>query len=358
MINDRISTGSMAVLLALLRVFTEATALPGTNVGYGMQRFTVIVLSFLLTAAVYLPLTAVLKRTGGEPPLSVISAKSKLLSGFTGVMLSGYLIYCAAETGLRSHYYTSSTVFDSAPSLYFYIFAGAALIFAVYKGTEASSRTACISAVGLMLLLVLILLALIPDIRTDRLYPAFTDTPETLMTDVIHEFSLNGEYLVFLLMCGHVRGRRAFAVPVYLGVSCGVLLMMTFLYDTVFGHLTSALDFPFYTLSSLSDITLLHRINGIDVMVWSAAGILRMAFFALSFRETVRTCFAGEKASLAAAILFCIASLALAELFTAYPAQFEPLHKVSLSGIPLIFVALFVPLAAFICTLGRKETAH
>ncbi|MBP5604985.1 MAG: GerAB/ArcD/ProY family transporter [Ruminiclostridium sp.] len=316
-----------------------------------MQRFTVILLSFLLTGVVYIPLILFLKRSDGLSPAEVIPGKSKALSAFTGTVLSAYLLICAAETGLRSHYYASETVFGYAPSVYFYIIAGAALLFAVYKGTEACSRTALLTFGVLAVLLLLILTALLPELHTDRLYPSFTDDVPALWTQVLNEFSLNSEYVLFALLCGRISGRKTAAVPVYLGVSCFLTLFMTFMYNTVFGRLVSRLELPFYTLSSVSDLTFLHRINGIDAAVWLMAGILRTAFFAFAFGETVQRFFYAKRAFLPASLIFSAVSLSLSGLFTAYPDRYDPINRLCSSGIPLAFTAILLTAAAF---LSRK----
>ena len=354
MINNKIGVGGAAVLLALSRIFTEASPLPGENIEYGMQRFTAVVLSFVAAAVTYLPLLLVLGRTGGSSPLGAVASKSKLLSGFIGVIFSVYLLFCAAETGLRSYYYTSGTVFDSAPASYFYIFVGAALLFAVKCGLEAVSRTGMIVSALFAALMLLIVFSLLREIRLERLYPALAERPERLTSDTVREFSRGAEYLVFAALCGNISGKRTRAVPVYLGVSCGAILLMTLLYNTVFGRLVSRLTFPFYTLSSISDTALLHRINGIDVTVWIMAGLLRLALFAFAFRAVVRDCFGSGKAADVAAYVFGAAALLMSGLFTAEPALYEPMKRICSSGIPLAAVAVILPAAVFACTGNRK----
>ena len=125
-------------------------------------------------------------------------------------------------------------------------------------------------------------------------------------------------------------------------MSCGAILLMTFLYNTVFGKLTTRLTFPFYTLSSISDTALLHRINGIDVIVWVMAGLIRLALFAFAFRAVVRDCFGGGRAADISAFVFCAASLIMSEIFTANPALYEPMKRICSSGIPLTAVAVIL----------------
>ncbi len=351
--NGRTGYGGLAAALALSRIFAEAACLPGGSAGYGMQRFTVTVLSFLVLGAAYIPLLISLRRSGGSSPVAVIAGRSKLLSGFVGVIFSVLLLFCGAETGLRSHYYAAATVFDAAPSVYFCVLTGAALLFAVHKGLEASTRTAVFVAAGLGVLMLLMFAALLPDIRLNRLYPSLADEPERLLSDTAAEFSQNCELLIFAALCGRVSGKSGRTVPLYLGASCLALLFMTFMYNTVFGRLTDLLSLPFYTLSSVSDITLLHRINGIDAMVWVMAGILRLTLAALAFREVVRECFARGRAADISALVFAAAALALSELFTAHPEYFAAPARLMSSGVPLLAAAVLLPLLSLVC--GGKE---
>ncbi len=353
--TSEIGYGGLAAAMVLSRIFTEATWLPRECTEYGMQRFTVTITSFLLIAVIMIPLFIAAGKTAGGDLISAISQRSKALGAFIGVILSVYLLFAASETALRSHYYASSTVFDSASSLYFYVFVGAALLFAVYKGLEASSRTGVIIFGGLIFLLLLMTAALLPEIKPDRLYPALIDDEESFFPQVIKELSENAEALIFIALCGRVRGRSRSALPVYIAVSCALMLFMTFLYNTVFGRLTPLLDFPFYTLSSVSDITLLHRINGIDVMVWVMASVIKAAFLTFAFRETIKGAFGSEKAAKPLSYAFALASLALSGLFTVFPGMFEPISKLCSSGIPLAAVVLLVSSAALLCMRERGE---
>ena len=340
--TDNMGAFGFAAVLALSRIFSETALLPGVYVEYGMQRFTAVVLSFLLAALLYVPLLVAAARNGGALLPDAAPGRRRMLSGFVGAVTAVYLLFCAAETGLRSHYYTSSTAFDSAPSAYFYIFVGAALLFAVSRGIKATVRAGALASAGALLLLALITAALVPDIKTDRLYPSLIDRPDGLAGEVLDEFSRSSEILLFAVLCGKVRGRPERCAGLYLLLSCGVIVFMTFLYNTVFGRLLSLLDYPFYTLSSVSDITLLHRINGIDVMIWVSAAIVRLALFTFAFRETVRTCFTAGRAADICGYVFAVAALLLSELFTAFPELYEPLKKICGSGIPLAAAVLLI----------------
>ncbi|MBQ9383609.1 MAG: GerAB/ArcD/ProY family transporter [Ruminiclostridium sp.] len=343
-----------AAALALTRVFSEATSLPGEYVTYGMQRFTVVIVSFLLTAAVYIPLYFLTCNI----PSGIFSPdrRGKALHGFTTAFFGVFLLAGAADTGLRAHYYASSTVFDSAPSWYFYIFIGAALTFAVASGFGAVSRTALLVAAALVMLFVLMTAALAGEIKPDRLYPALIDDAQTFPQEVIREFSLNGELLIFAALYGRVRGGKR-VIPLYLGISCAMILAMTLLYNTVFGYLTSKLDYPFYTLSSVSDITLLHRINGIDVMIWVMAAAVKLALFTFAVRALVRSHLRNAAAVNIITAGFALAALGLSWAFTKRPELFAPIKALCETGLPLVIAAL-LPLADALPAILRKKRSE
>ena len=342
----------LAAALIISRVFAETAPMPDVKPDYGMQRFTVIILSLLLTAAVYLPLWLALRKTEGGL-FERLAAGNKAVSGFAGALFSVYLLFTAAQTGLRAHYYTSGTIFDSAPSVYFYVFVGAALIFAAVKGVEAVTRTAVMISGMFLLLLIIITAAVLPEADMDRLYPAFIDDGDSLLPQVLREFSLNSETAVFAVLAGRVREKRGRVIPLYLGITSAVLLLMTLLYETVFGYLLPRLSLPFYSLSSAADISILHRINGIDVMICEMAGIVRLALIVPAFGGTVRACFTKGKAADIAALVFAAAALGLSELFTLYPEVFMPAERLVRTGLPLAAFTAVLPPAALL--IRRKR---
>ncbi len=352
--RGRISVMEFAAVLILLRVFSEATSLPGEYVYYGMQRFTVVAVSFAMTAAAYIPMYYVSAnlRYGGD--IGAFSC-NRALHGFMAALLTVYMLFEAAGTGLRAHYYASSTVFDSAPSWYFYVFTGIAMTAAIFAGTQAASRTGLIVFSGLLLLFVLMVAALAPEINTDRLYPAAIDDADNFAGEVLREFSLNSEFLIFGILCGSSGRGTKRVIPLYLGISCAMILFMTLLYNTVFGCLTSKLDYPFYTLSSVSDITLLHRINGIDVMVWVMAAVLKVTFYAFAFRGLMQSRIRSETALNIAASVFAAAALILSWVFTKMPELFTPIKAFCDTGVPLFAAALLTIPTALVVHRRKKE---
>ena len=343
-------------MMILSRVLTEAAAMPDERTEYGMQGFTAAAASFLLTAVMLIPLFAAVKRFDGRSLIAVISGKSRVASGFIGVLLSFLLLVLAAGVGLRAHHYASSTVFDSAPTLYYFLFIGAALLTALVKGLEASVRTGVIVFAGFIFLLLLMTAALNGCIHLDRLYPALIDDRDSFIPQAATELSRNGEVLILAALTDKVRTKASRVLPAYLCGSCAIILFMVFLYNTVFGKLTTRLSFPFYSLSSASDITIMHRINGIDAMVWVMAAILKLALYAFAFRSIIGDAFGEGRPADIAAVCFAALSLILAGISIEHPALIMGASRLLNTGIPLACAAVVVPAAALICGGERSSS--
>lgn len=353
---NRIGWGQMAVILAISRIFSEATAIPETTLEYGMQRYSVIILSFAMALAAYAPIYYISCRFPEKSFISLCAEVNRPTACILAAALTVGLLSAMSETFVRLKFYASSTIFDAAPAPLLFVIITLICLYALYKGIQATARTGVITAAGFVLLLGLTAAALFAHIRTDRVYIAFSERPEVFWDEVITEFSHNSEILIFASLGGRVRSKAARAIPLYLGISCLTLLIMTFLYNTVLGEYLGSVNFPFYTLSSLSDIALFQRLNGIDAMIWVMAAAVKLSLLAISVREIFRDSFGNKKAAFCTAAGSLIASAVFAYCLVSDIGVFEMLLGVRSTGIPLLVTAVTLPLAALAAmAVGKRK---
>lgn len=131
---DKIGWGQLGIVLALSRIFAEAANFPRDDINYGMQRFTVILLSFLLLAAVLAPVYVLLKKMPGENVFSAAAKKSPLTAKILAVVYLALLLLMMVTTTVQFEFYTSSTIFDTAPSWVVILFALIACVYGTFKG--------------------------------------------------------------------------------------------------------------------------------------------------------------------------------------------------------------------------------
>lgn len=347
--------GQLALALVSARIFSEATALPDTDIIYGMQRYTVILLSFVLTAIAYIPLYLISRKYENESFIDIAVRKNRVVAAIFGIVFIISIIVAMSETSLRAYYYTTSTIFEASPSPLMFVIISAVVIYALFKGAEATVRTGVLVCAALILLLILVFIALFSEIRLNNLYLAVVDRPTTFFGEVLREFSKNSELLIYAVLCGGVREKAHRSIITYLSVSCGALLLMTFMYNTILGEYMESVNFPFYTLASISDISVFQRLNGIDTVVWTSAAIIKLSLFAIAVKTITEKCFWGRKAAYICSASAVLVSSGLSLFFAGELSAFGVILMIKETSLPLIVPGTLIPLATLIMGLNNKK---
>lgn len=344
---NKIGWGQLGIVLALSRIFAEAANFPSDDINYGMQRFTVIVLSYILLAIILIPVYILTKQE-----LSVVSSS---VIGKTGaIIMIIYLIMASVSTTTRLQFYTSSTIFDAAPPWVLILFVSLVCLYGLFKGVPAVARTGVIVATVFVLLLAAVIIGVSDHIHLNRLYPAIADRPSTLFADVITEFSKNGELVIFSVLCSDVRKNAFRSLYVCLPVALGAQLLMTFLYNTVLGEYLDNTSFPFYMLSALSDISLLQRLDGTDVVVWVMSAVIKISLIMLAVYSACLKAFSSKRAARITAIAALAVSASASLYFSVNTNDFLNFAGILESSLPLLTAGFAVPLCLLIYSFIKK----
>lgn len=355
---NKIGWVQFSAVLVISRIFSEATTIPSSNIVYGMQRYSVILLSFILTFIAYIPLFLIAGKNNGKCFLELAYERSKAAAIAFGIVYIIFLLYLMTETTVRLDYYATSTIFDAAPAIILLLFVVTACIYGTVKGIEAVTRTGIIISAGFFLLLFLVTIAVMPIIETEYIYPAFLDRPEEFLSEVIAEFSRNSEAVIFAVLCRRIRKDADKTIILYLSLTCGILLLMTFLYNTVLGEYLNEVNFPFYTLSSVSDISVLQRLNGLDVVIWLMAAIIKLSLFAIAIREIFMIVSGKAALSLWAGIIAPVITAVIAYFIIGAAELFKFMINIRETGIPTALTVGILPLTAIIMGKRRRRNGE
>ena len=344
---NKIGWGQLGLVLALSRIFSEAANFPSDDINYGMQRFTVLTLSYLLLCVALIPAFVWQKRNGD---VNVLSGRRT-----AAVIVIVYLIMAAVSTTTRLQFYASSTVFDAAPPWLIVLFTAITCLYGLSKGLPAVARTGVIISAGFGVLLLTVTLGISAEITPDYLYPALVDNPQTLAGDVLAELSKNAEGVIFAVLCSDVREKAAKSLFLYIPLSFGILIFMTFLYNTVLGEYLNSVNFPFYTLASLSDISVLQRLDGLDVVIWIMAVIIKLSLLMLSAFTASLSAFGSRRA----AYIISISALAVSSGFSFYfshnTSDFILFSMLMETALPLLTAACVIPVVILVSTAVKKR---
>ncbi len=353
---NKIGWGQLGIVLALSRIFAEAANFPSDDINYGMQRFTVIVLSYILLGIVIIPLYVVTKRSCGYD-----TAVTLHNSRPAAVIMIIYLIMAGISTMTRLQFYTSSTIFDAAPPWLLILFVSAVCLYGLFRGLPTVARSGVIISVFFLLLLGAVIVGISDNIKLHYLYPAISDNPSTLFRDVISEFSKNGELVILTALCTNVRKDSFRSIFVYIPVTLTAQLLMTFLYNTVLGEYLNVANFPFYMLSSLSDISLLQRLDGIDVVVWVMSAVIKISLLALAAETVCRNSFGSRKAARITASLALALTAGVSLYFSINTNDFLVFAGILETSLPLLAAGLIAPVlsvASFYIKKRKEKTVE
>ncbi len=343
----KISYIQLAVLLVASRLFSEAMNFPLTTVQYGMQRFTVILTAYAILFVQYIPLICLSAKYPGKSALGIITERNKALGWIYTILLTVSTVVASISSMCRMKFYASSTIFGQAPDYLLIILPLIVCAFAVWKGIQAAARSGVIFAAVFVGFLILVSISTWDMFDAKWLYPNFIDRGGDFWGEVAEQIGSNSEIIYFSVLAEHVSEKSQRAVYLYVPAVMIILELMYLLEILLLGPFVGSTNFPFYTVSALSNIVLFQRLDGIDVAVWTLMCIIKITLGTLCTR-TAFDRLAGKKAGIIAALICLVITAAAAMIFGGSTDFVIAVTAILTCGIPMITCGVFFPLIALI----------
>lgn len=348
----KISYIQLAVLLTASRLFSEAVNFPLSNSEYGMQRFAVIFTACAVFFVQYIPLIYLTKKYPGESAASIIIDRCRPLGWIYGILISAAVLISALSSVCRHRFYASSTIFGEAPPTVLILFLLLACGFGLWKGIQGTARSGVIFAGIFVAFLILMAVSVWELCEPKWLYLALIEDSEKFIKEVLEQIGSNSEIMFFAVLAEHVEEKAHRTIIWYVPVLTVILLLMFMLEMLVLGPFLGSASFPFFTVSSLSNIVLFQRLDGIDVAVWTLMCIIKITLVLLCIR-TVFDRLAGKKAGIIISFSALAVIAVLSVAFGGNTVFVETLTKILTGGIPMITTGILFPIIAII--LAKKK---
>lgn len=343
----KISYIQLAVLLVASRLFSEAMSFPLANVEYGMQRFTVILTAYVILFIQYIPLIIISKKYPGESAFGLLTERCKTLGWIYAVLLFVSLLISCVSSMCRMKFYASSTIFGQAPDYLLIALPLIACAFAVWKGIQATARSGVIFAAVFIAFLILISISTWNKFEVKWLYLDFLDRKDEFWSEVLEQLGSNSEIMFFAVLAEHVSEKSQKTIYWYVPAIMLILGLMFLLEILVLGPFLGSANFPFFTVSALSDIVLFQRLDGIDVAVWTLMCIVKISLAMLCVRTTFDR-LAGKKAGIIAAMGGIVIIAAVSLMFGSSSDFVIAVTSILTCGIPMITCGIVFPIVSLI----------
>lgn len=350
----KISYIQLAVLLSASRLFSEAVNFPLSNSEYGMQRFAVIFTACAILFVQYIPLMYLAKKYPGESAVSIVINRCRPLGWIYGILISVSVLISAVSALCRHRFYASSTIFEQAPPVLMIVLLLLACGFALWKGIQGTARSGIIFAGIFVAFLILMTVSVWGLLEPKWLYPALIEDNKKFIKEVLEQIGSNSEIMFFAVLAEHVEEKAHRAIMWYLPVMTVILELMFLLEMLVLGPFLGSANFPFYTVSSLSNIVLFQRLDGIDVAVWTLMCIVKIALALLCIR-TVFDRLAGKKAGMIISLSGLVIVGVLAAAYGGSTAFVKTVTRILTIGIPMITTGILFPIITIILAKKIKK---
>lgn len=343
----KISYVQLAVLFTASQLFSEAMSFPLANIEYGMQRFAVILTAYAILFIQYIPLIILSKKYPGESAMGLIIDKNRALGWIYAVIMLVSVLISSISALCRMKFYASSTIFVQAPDFLLIILPLLVCALAVWKGIQATARSGVIFAVVFVGFLILVSVSTWHMFDFKWLYPNIIDDKDRFWPDVLEQIGSNSEMIYFSVLAEHVSQKSQRTLFWYVPVVMLFLELMHLLEVLVLGPFLSSANFPFFTVSALSNIVLFQRLDGIDVTVWTLMCIVKISLSMLC----VRTAFdrlAGKKAGIIAAMACLLITAAVSMAYGGSSDFVIAVTGIMTCGVPMITCGIIFPIIGLI----------
>lgn len=348
--GKKISFYQTGAMLAASRLFCEAMNFPFE---YGMQRFSVILISYIIVFILYIPLMIIGKKYSGESAFGLIRERSGALGVIFGLFISVLMIFTAVFAVNKLSFYSSSTIFGEASSALLIILTLTVCGYSCFKGIQACARSGVIYSFVFIAFIVLICASVWRRYDWQWLYPAFIEEPDKFLYQVMEQVGDNTEIIAFAVLMEHISEKANKTVYFYLPLVF-LFAELSFLAETlVLGPYLSSVTFPLFTVSALSDIVLFQRLDGIDATVWTLLCIVKVNLAVLSVK-TIFTRLIGKRSGLAAGGISLLLILTISLAFSGSADFAALINGAFATCIPVLVGAVLMPAIALILA-GRKK---
>lgn len=360
--KNRISLAQLAILLFLSRIFHALTYYPGMGnpvSGLAMLYSNIIGTGILLL--LFLPVMLMANRYPERSVVMNLRAGFHGFGSFCGLFYYVFLVLLGASTLSHFQFFMTNAVFTGASTLVIVIPMMIVAVYAAHIGIEGISRSAFLIFIGFCIAFLFIIFSSIPNVRTNNLISNESGFAKQVMTGTYSVVSRCAELIMFYLLLPYVGHKTGKAILGFNLLTLSVQETMAFFILTVLGSFANSQTFPFYSLASMSEISIFQRMDALYMGTWVLTAFIRLSLllflgtdilkFVLPQRKT------GKRHQLSLTVTaVLIFAAALPACYNMETLNF--LYTVLYTGGPLIVLGIVVPVLLLIkleFTKKKKE---
>ncbi len=350
----KISNRQLVIAFLVSRLSTEMIVTPGEMIKYGADRYWAIIAAKLVILALYLPVIFLTVRFKGDSAITACIRRNRIFGAAVGIVMAVSLTLVAAQTVMSIQHYVTDTLLNTIWSAAGIAVLIAASAYGAYKGLSAVTRSAVFASAVFALLILLIGVTMWDKADFTYIYPYFIEDGSFFVKCTLSEISSNSEILIFAVLCDKVRSKPHRTVLYYLPILLLLLELVNFIYNLILGPYLSNVEYPLYIISSLSDVVIFQRLDGIDAIVWLMCGLIKTALLIYCAADIFSKVSGSDKKNIFI-VVYSLVLFGICLVISSNRAYYDYFTNLMNSGIAVFAAGFLLPTAALIFGKGVKR---
>lgn len=363
MAKRQVKMYQVVLLLFLSRAFTIISYNPKQGSSFGATTTILgMVAGFVLVFLLFLPGYALIRRgslPGESSDLPMCAAK--VLGKGSAVIDVIYFLFFAGVAGYtvaNFELFVTTAVYPHASHFLIVILLILAACYGVFMGIESLSRISIIVFAFFIISMAFIFTALAPDIDWVNLKMPFWSGLSQGMSafwgGVMDSVGRSVELAAVFFLAPHVIGNLKKGVLAWDTMFTFIVILVSVFIVGVLGQLGVAQPFPFYTLTSMAELSIFRRLDSLHVSIWVLMGYVKTALFlflaskSLSHMVPERFRRHTPWAATAAALLFAL-------LLSDNIRNLNLASMVSGTGLPVLLAVFLIPGALWLADVIKNR---
>ena len=275
----KVSAGQIFCMLFVSRIVLMLTYSAGSmELTWGVD-YLLVMLTYM--AANFLTAIPIFVLCFRNPGMNVIECAQKAFGRgaiAVAVIYGLFFLYISARDVGRFNLFVTSVLNPHVPVFLFSLLVIVAACYAAGLGVEAVLRTSTVIAAILVLSLLFIIIALIPQLDLLGMDPIHVTSVSDFLRSAFRGISHTPEPLALLLLIPLAKGKVGKGFIIWNIVTAAVMLLLSFLVYGVLGIYTTQLAFPFYSAATVAELGIFQRMDAVFTAIWMGGAFIKTTF--------------------------------------------------------------------------------
>lgn len=350
--KENLSAFQFFTMLFISRTLTTVTYLSSHTKDIRLSDMLVQpIFRIIIGTLIMIPVYLIYKKQNTTDILSMARSKSKIISTPVALCYVFTFFYFTVMTIARLDVFAGTVVFPETDVKFMIIFALLLCAYGAYLGFEALGRSAVLSAILVVPVLVFIMATLTKKVDLLNLTPVFYNGITPVIKTAVDSVGQTVEYGIIAVCLPKVSGNIKKGFFIWLILQTILMAIMFFFATAVMGNFASTQLFPFHTLASIAEFSIFDRLDAIITSVWILCAFIKAGLLIYLQADILHREFSKLKKEyliVGIATVTIIANLLISSEFSRFAFVDNSIVKIILTGV----TAFIIPLGVLI--FGRK----